>query len=98
MDLGRPTTTTEARAPIGMFQYYMDMWPMQSYILAPLTEADNGPKGRKIPWNNTLEDSFKELKCMVSIVKLHSQYTPMPLINSWVMLLVRIINLFNYYQ
>ena len=28
MDIGRLTTTTKARALIGMFQYYRDMWPM----------------------------------------------------------------------
>ena len=42
------------------------MWPRWSHILAPLTEAARGPKGRKISWNDALEDSFKELKRMVS--------------------------------
>ena len=31
-----------------------------------MTEADAGPKGGKIFWNDTLEDSFKEIKTMVS--------------------------------
>ena len=47
MDIGRPSTTTEARALIGMVQYYMDMWPRQSHVLTPLTEAASGPKVRK---------------------------------------------------
>ena len=47
MNIGRPATTTEARALIGMVQYYRDMWPRRSYILAPLKEAASGPKGRK---------------------------------------------------
>ena len=34
--------------------------------MAPLTEAARGPKGRKISWNDALEDSFKEIKRMVS--------------------------------
>ena len=42
------------------------MWPRQSHILAPLAEAASGPKGRKILWNKALEDSFKELKFVVS--------------------------------
>ena len=42
------------------------MWPRRSHILAPPTEAYSGPKGIKILWNDALESSFKELKCMVS--------------------------------
>ena len=65
MDIGRPTTATEARALISVVQYYRDMWPSQYHILSPLTE-DIGPRGRKIIWNDALEDSFKEIKFMVS--------------------------------
>ena len=43
------------------------MWTRRSHILAPLTEAASVPKGRKIFWNDALEISFKELKCMVSV-------------------------------
>ena len=39
---------------------------MRSHVLAPLTEADSGPKVRKMLWNDALEISFKELKRMVS--------------------------------
>ena len=48
MDLGKPNTTTETRIIIVMIHYYRDMWPRSSHILAPLIEADSGPKGRKI--------------------------------------------------
>ena len=54
MYIGRTTIMTEARALICMFQYYMDMWPMRSHILAPLTEVVSGPKGRKLLWNDAL--------------------------------------------
>ena len=33
--------------------------------MAHLTEAASGPKGEKILWNYELEDSSKELNCMV---------------------------------
>ena len=66
MDIGRPSKTTEERALIRMVQYYRNMWPRRSNVLAPLTEAASGPKGRKILWNYALESSFKELKRMVS--------------------------------
>ena len=66
MDIGRPSTTTKARALKGMVQYYRDMWPRLSHLLAPLTEAARSSKGRNIIWNDTLESSFKDLKCMIS--------------------------------
>ena len=47
MDIGRPATTTEARALIGIFQYYRDMWLRRYHTLATLTEAARYPKGRK---------------------------------------------------
>ena len=47
IDLGRPSTTKKVRELIEMVQYYRDMWPRRSHVLAPLTEADSGPKGRK---------------------------------------------------
>ena len=65
MDIGRPSTTTEVRAFIGMVQYYRYMWPRWSHVLDPLTEADSGPKGRNILWNDALESSFKELERMI---------------------------------
>ena len=42
------------------------MWTRRLHVLAPLKEAYSGPKGRKILWNDSLEISLKELKCMVS--------------------------------
>ena len=66
IDLGQPTTMTEAKALIVMVQYYRDMWPRRSHVLAPLKEAARGPKSGKILFNDALEESFKELKIMVS--------------------------------
>ena len=42
------------------------MWTRQSHVLAPMTEANIGPKGRKILWNAALESYHKYLKRMVS--------------------------------
>ena len=67
MDLSQPSTNNEAKALIGIVQYYRDMWPRQSYLLATLTEANSSPKRRKILWNDALEISFKILKRMVSV-------------------------------
>ena len=53
MDIGRPSTTTEAQALIGMVQYYREMCPRISHILAAMTEAVSGPKGKKL-WNDAM--------------------------------------------
>ena len=65
MDLGRHTITTEAHLLISMVHHYRDMCPRRSHILAPLTEAASGPKGRKILWNDALGDYINILKRMI---------------------------------
>ena len=47
IDLGLPTTSTEAQAIIGMVQYYRDMWTRRYHMLDPLTKAGSDPKGGK---------------------------------------------------
>ena len=47
VDLGRPTTITEALELVGMIQYYRDVCIRRSHILSSLTEASIGPKGVK---------------------------------------------------
>ena len=49
-----------------MVQYYRYIWPRRFHILAPLKEMDSGPKSRNILCNDSFEESFKELKRMVS--------------------------------
>ena len=58
MDLGQPTITTELQELKGMVQYYRNMWPSRSHVLAPLIEAASGPKGGKLLWNGAVEISF----------------------------------------
>ena len=72
MDMSQTATTTEAHVLIVMAQYYRDMCPRQSHVLALLTEAASRPKGRKILWNDALESSVKEINCMVSAEMLFS--------------------------
>ena len=66
LDIEKPKTTTECRKLIGMVQYYRDMWKRRSHILAPLTEASVGKKGKPIKWTDDLEQAFLDLKKMVS--------------------------------
>ena len=66
MDIGQPTTTTEARVLTGMVQYYRDMCTRRSHVVDPLMEAARVPKCRSILWNNEMEVALCELKRMVS--------------------------------
>ena len=66
MDLRWPNTTIEAQALSGIVHYYRDMLPRQSHTLAPMIEVASFPKGRIILWNDAQEDSFMEIKQMVS--------------------------------
>ena len=47
IDIDWPPTTNEARKLICIIQYYRDMCPRRSNILAPMIEAARGPKVRK---------------------------------------------------
>ena len=53
-----------------MVHYYRDIRTRRSHILAPLTEAYSGLKGRQLLWNYALEYSFKEPKIIVSVENL----------------------------
>ena len=44
----------------------MDMWHRWSHILSPLKEVASVPECREIIWNDELEVSFRDLKCIVS--------------------------------
>ena len=59
MNIRKPDTTTESRLIIGMLQYYRDIWPRQSHVLDPLTEAASNHKSRKVLWNDALEVLLK---------------------------------------
>ena len=81
MDLGKRTKMTEAQSIIEMVQFYRDMCPRQSHVLAPLKSVYKNPKGRAILWNENLEVAFCELRYMVSVKTLlnHHDWTiPFP--------------------
>jgi hypothetical protein len=51
---------------IGMVNYYRDMWPHRSHILAPLTAKTGAPKkGEKPPpfqWTLDMQKAFDQIK------------------------------------
>ena len=66
INIGKPTTMTEARSLIVMLQYCIDMWSRQSHVISPLLYLAISPKVRTIIWNNNLELNFQYLKKMIS--------------------------------
>ena len=105
MDLRQPTTMTEARALIGVFQYYRDICPRRSHVSDTLKEMSINPKGREILWNDDLEVDFFEIKCMVYVKTLLHNPTckiPFPVHTdasdkSWVLLSFKMIKLLLYF-
>ena len=66
MDIRQPTTMTEERSLFGMVQYFMNMWPRRSHVLATMIEASIIPKDRGILCNNNMEVYFRQIKRIVS--------------------------------
>ena len=61
-----PTSLKLLRGFIGMVNYYRDMWPHRSHILAPLTKHIGVPKkGEKQPkfnWTPEMQNASDEMK------------------------------------
>ena len=65
-----PTSLKLLRGFIGMVNYYRDMWPHRSHILAPLTKHTGAPKkGEKQPrfnWTPEMQNAFDEMKALMA--------------------------------
>jgi len=66
----QPTSLKLLRGFIGMVNYYRDMWPHRSHILASLTKHTGAPKkGEKQPkfnWTPEMQNAFDEMKALMS--------------------------------
>jgi hypothetical protein len=65
-----PTSLKLLRGFIGMVNYYRDMWPHRSHILAPLTKHTGTPKkGEKQPqfnWTPEMQKAFDVMKALIT--------------------------------
>ncbi len=63
-NIAPPKTKKELRRLIGMVNYYRDMWPKRSEILAPLTSLAS--KTSKWEWKNIHNQALEQLKKTIS--------------------------------
>ncbi len=65
-----PKSLKQLRGFVGMVNYYRDMWPHWSDILAPLTAKTGAPKkGEKAPpfvWSSEMQKAFDQMKTLMA--------------------------------
>ena len=65
-----PTSLKLLQGFVGMVNYYRDMWPRRSHILARLTKHTGAPKkGEKQPkfnWTPEMQNAFDEMKTLMA--------------------------------
>ena len=58
-----PTSRKQARKFIGIINYYRNMWPRRSHMLAPLTILTSSKD--KFKWTQVEQDAFNKIKNIV---------------------------------
>ena len=64
LNIDIPKTRKQLRRFIGMINYYRDMWPQRSDILAPLTALTSSKV--KFKWTKEHTHAFEQMKAMIS--------------------------------
>ncbi len=63
-NIAPPKTRKQVRSFIGMINYYRDMWPKRSHLLAPLTILTS--KNVKFKWTDEHQKAFDEIKTVIA--------------------------------
>jgi RNase H-like domain found in reverse transcriptase/Reverse transcriptase (RNA-dependent DNA polymerase) len=64
LDMQAPTNINQIWAFLGMVEYYRDMWPRHSHILAPLREL-TGKKA--FVWEDKHQQAFEQMKALIAM-------------------------------
>ena len=51
-------------------QYYRDMWPKRSHILAPLTDASSSKNKKNFKWTPEMDKAFIQMKQLIAQKKI----------------------------
>jgi hypothetical protein len=65
LQIKAPTTRKQLRQFIGMVNYYRDMWPLRSHLLAPLSLMTSAKV--KWKWTPECQDSFEKMKAIMAM-------------------------------
>jgi hypothetical protein len=70
LQLEPPKNLKELRGFVGAINYYRDMWPHRSHIMAPLTSQTGALKKGEIKtfkWTDEMQDAFEKTKALIAI-------------------------------
>ena len=66
LNLQPPKTLKQLRSLLGLVQYYRDVWPRRSHILAPLSDKSSSKNKKKFVWTEEIQQAFEAMKKMVA--------------------------------
>ena len=64
--MDRPRTTTDLRRFIGCVNFYRDMWPSRSHVLAPLTACSDMKKNAILNWTPEMQQAFDKMHLLMA--------------------------------
>jgi hypothetical protein len=66
LHMDRPRTTTNLRRFIGCVNFYRDMWPSRSHVLAPLTACSGMKKNAILNWTPGMQEAFDKMRLLMA--------------------------------